>query len=99
MNKDQIQKAINEIKELRDIRDEYQKTYKLLQEQRWDELRNHITTVMMKHPTETMIHNFVNPHKPSNIQQSAVNCMGFLENLFKAKLGVNIADVTKYLMN
>lgn len=97
MNEHEIKKAIHETKELRDIRDEYQKTQQLLQAQSWDELRKHISTVMLKHPTEAMVHNLVNPCMPNTIEQNATNCMGFLENLFKVKLGVDIADAAKYL--
>ena len=97
MNEYEIEKIIHETKELRDIRDEYQKTQRLLQEQSWDELQNHISTVMLKHPTEAMVHNLVNPCMPSTIEQNAMNCIRFLENLFKGKLGVDIADAAKYL--
>ena len=98
MNEYEIEKLIHETKELCDIRDEYQKTQQLLQEQSWDELQNHISTVMLKHSTEAMVHNLVNPCMPNTIEQNAINCMGFLENLFKGKLGMDIVDITKYLM-
>ena len=97
MNEHEIEKLIHETKELRDIRDEYQKTQQLLQEQSWDELRNHISNVKLKHPAEAMIHNLVNPCMPNTIEQNAINCMGFLENLFKGKMGAGIADAAKYL--
>lgn len=98
MNEHELEKFINETKELHDIRDEYQKTQQLLQEQRWNELQMHITSVMVKHPTEASIHNLSNPCMPNSIQQNAINCMNFLENLFKGKLGLDIIDITKYLM-
>lgn len=97
MNEFQIQKVIKEAKELRDIRDEYQKTQNLLQEQRWDELQNHITTVMFKHPNEVILHNLVNTCMPNTVEENAVNCMRFLENMFKAKLGMDVDDIAKYL--
>ena len=97
MNEHEIEKLINETKELCDIRDEYKKTQQLLQEQNWGELQKHISTVIQKHPTEAAIHNLVNPCMPNTIEQNAINCMGFLENLFKGKLGVDIADAVKYL--
>ena len=31
------------------------------------------------------------------VEQNGINCMHFLENLFKAKIGANIYDITKYL--
>lgn len=97
MNEYEIKKFINETKELYDIKDEYQKTQRLLQEQSWDELQNHISNVMLKHLTEAIAHNLVNPYMPNTIEQNALNCMGFLENLFKVKLGLDIADAIKYL--
>ncbi len=97
MNEYDIKKIIHATKELRDIRDEYQKTQQLLQEQRWDELQKHITSVMLKRPKEAVFHNLVNPYMPNTIEQNAINCMGFLENLFKEKLGISIADAVRYL--
>lgn len=97
MNEHEIEKLIHETKELRDIRDEYQKTQQLLQERSWDELQSHISTVILKHPTEAVIHNLANTCMPRTIEQNAINCMGFLENLFKGKLGAGIADITNYL--
>lgn len=98
MDEYEIQKIINGTKELCDIRNEYQKTQKLLQEQRWDELKNHITEVIMKYPVEANIHNLRYRIMPNTIQQNAINCMCFLETLFRTKLGINVADITKYLM-
>lgn len=97
MNEHEIEKLIHETKELRDIRDEYQKTQQLLQERSWDELQSHISTVILKHPTEAVIHNLANTCMPRTIEQNAINCMSFLENLFKGKLGAGIADITNYL--
>lgn len=98
MNEYEIEKLIHETKELYDIRDEYKKTQQLLQEQRWDELQKHITTVMLKHPTEAIAHNLVNPCMPNTIEQNAVNCMSFLGNLLAGKLGLDVANVFKYLL-
>lgn len=98
MNESDLIRIINETKELRDIRDEYQKTYQLLQEHRLEELKNHLSSVIANHPKETIIHNISNPCIPTTIEQNAVTCMAFLENLFKVKLGVNVIDITKYLM-
>lgn len=94
----ELEKMIHESKELLDIRDEYQKTYQLLQEKRWEDLRNHIDSVILKHPTEAAIHNMINPYMPISLEQNAVNCMCFLENLFKGKLAVDVVDITKYLL-
>lgn len=98
MNEYELEKMIHESKELMDIRDEYQKTYQLLKEQRWDELRNHIDSVVLKHPTEAIMHNAINKYMPTSLEQNAVNCMCFLENLFKGKLTVDVVDITKYLL-
>lgn len=98
MTEYEVEKIIHESKELMDIRDEYQKTYQLLKEQRWDELRNHIDSVVLKHPTEAIMHNAINKCMPISLEQNAVNCMCFLENLFKGKLAVDVVDITKYLL-
>lgn len=98
MTEYELEKIIHESKELIDIRDEYQKTYQLLQEKRWDELRNHIDSVVLKHPTEAIMHNAINKIMPTSLEQNAVNCMYFLENLFRGKLAVDVVDITKYLL-
>ena len=98
MNEYQLEKMIHESKELLDIRDDYQKTYQLLQEKRWDELRKHIDLVAIKHPTEAIWHNITHGYKATTLEQNAVNCMCFLENLFKGKLAVDVLDITKYLL-
>lgn len=97
MDKYNIPKIINNSAKLQDIRNDYEKTQQLLQEQRWCELNHHIAYIVTKYPIEVAIHNLVNPHMPNNIEQNAINCMKFLENLFKAELGVYVTDVIKYL--
>lgn len=98
MTEYELEKIIHESKELMDIRYEYQKTYQLLQEKRWYELKNHIDLVVLKHPTEAAVHNRINPCMPTTLEQNAINCMNFLENLFKEKLGIDVVDMTKYLL-
>lgn len=97
MNEYEIQKIINETKELQDIKNEYQKTQQLLKEKDWNGLQIHITDVMVKHPAEALIHNITNPCMPSTIEENAHNCMSFLENLFAAKIGLDIANISGYL--
>lgn len=98
MNECELEKVIHESKELMDIRDEYQKTYQLLQEKRWDELRNHIDSVAIKHPSEAILHNTTHRYRAITLEQNAINCMSFLENLFKEKLGLDVVDITKYIL-
>ena len=93
----EIEKIIKEAKELVDIQNEYRKTAQLLQQQRLSELQNHIMTVIRKYPAEAAPHNISNPCMPITIEQNGLNCMRFLENLFKTKLGLDIADAVKYL--
>ncbi len=97
MDKYNIPKIINNSAKLQDIRNDYQKTQQLLQEQRWCELNNHIAHIVTKYSIEVAIHNLVNPYMPNTMEQNAINCMIFLENLFKAELGVYVTDVIKYL--
>lgn len=97
MDELETEKVIRTTKELADIRDGYQKTQRLLEVQCWVELQQHITAVIRKYPGEAMMHNYINPCMPDTIQQNAVNCMGFLQNLFAARLGVDITGAIKYL--
>lgn len=98
MNELETEKVIRATKELTDIRAEYLKTQRLLEAQCWEELQQHITAIIRKYPEEAMVHNCLNPCMPDTIQQNAINCMGFLQNLFAAKLGVDIAGAIQYLM-
>lgn len=98
MNGLETEKIIRATKELTDIRDEYLKTQRLLEAQRWKELQQHITAIIRKYPEEAMVHNCLNPCIPDTIQQNAINCMRFLQTLFAAKLGVDIAGAIQYLM-
>lgn len=98
MNEYELEKVIHESKELMDIRDEYQKIYQLLQEKRWDELRNHIDSVAINHPSEAILHNTTHRYRAITLEQNAINCMCFLENLFKGKLAVDVVNITKYLL-
>lgn len=98
MNDLETEKVIRATKELTDIRDEYLKTQRLLEAQRWKELQQHITAIIRKYPEEAMVHNCLNPCIPDTIQQNAINCMRFLQTLFAAKLGVDITRAIQYLM-
>lgn len=93
MTPEQIEKLINATKELHDIRDEYQKTEQLLQEQKWDELSRHIQSVMINHPLEAACHNAVNHDMPHTVEQNARNCMAFLNNLFAGKLAMKLKEL------
>ena len=46
MNQYEIEKLIQDTKELRDIRDEYQKTERLLKENKQEELQQHLQIVL-----------------------------------------------------
>lgn len=93
LDKDKIEK-LNDIKELCDIQDDYQKTHYLLRNQQWEKLRKHITNVIGKYPVEAQIYNFYHPYMPSTTEQNAINCMSFLKGLAKVKWGV---DLIKYM--
>ena len=98
MNELETEKVIRATKELADIRAEYLKTQRLLEAQCWEELQQHITAIIRKYPEEALVHNCLNPCMPDTIQQNAINCMRFLQNLFAAKLGVGVAEAIQHLM-
>ena len=95
MNQNEIEKLIQDTKELCDIRDEYQKTDRLLREGKTEELRQHIQEVINKHLLEASFYNIMNPVMPNTIEQNARNCMVFLDCLFKEKLALKIKDLSK----
>ena len=89
MNKEKMTK---ESKELIDLQNEIQKTQKLLAERNWLELEKHLADIMSKYPAETAMHNSVNPVMPRSIQENAINCINFLNQLIKGKSAQNIYD-------
>ena len=92
MNKEKMTK---ESKELIDLQNEIQKTQKLLSERNWQELEKHLIDIMNKYPVETAMHNSVNPVMPRSIQENAINCINFLNQLIKGKSAQNIYDKLK----
>ncbi len=95
MTPKEIEKIINDTKELLDIKKEYNKTEKLLKEQKWEELQKHIQDVISKYPLEAIIYNTVNRNMPTNIQENAQNCMNFLNGLLMGKLALKINELSK----
>ncbi len=75
------------IKEIADIKKEYDKTVKLYYEQKWEELNKHLSELKQKYCVETAIYNSLpNSTPPANLQQNAINCMNFLNHLAFEKL-------------
>lgn len=95
MTPKEIEKIINDTKELLDIKKEYNKTEKLLKEQKWEELQKHIQEVISKYPLEAIIYNTVNRNMPTTIQENAQNCMNFLNCLLMGKLALKINEISK----
>lgn len=93
MNQYEIEKLIQDTKELRDIRDEYQKTERLLKENKQEELQQHLQEVSSKHPLERLVYNTANPQMPQTLEQNARNCMVFLDGLLKEKLALKIKEL------
>lgn len=83
---------ITKMKEISDIEKDYKTIERLLQEQRWEELQNHLQSILVKYPVETMMHNISNPIPPRSLQENAVNCQHFLKALILAKTSEGIAD-------
>ena len=80
-----MEPKIYEEKEIHDIFEEYKKTVKLLDSQRWEELQQHIQHVLNKYCVEVAIYNMTAPFPPTSLQENAVNCMTFLKKLLVAK--------------
>ena len=74
------------MKEISDLKSEIQKTKKLLQEGRMDELSTHLQKLNIKYLLETGAYNMVNPIPPKNTQENAQNCIVFLSALLTEKI-------------
>ena len=57
----------------------------LLNKENLLELENHLHDIQMKYLKETIVYNSINTIKPVSIQESAKNCLHFLEQLAKSK--------------
>lgn len=93
MDQNELEKIIQDTKELCDIRDEYQKTERLLREHKQEELQQHLQEVSGKYLVEKLAYNAVNSQMPQTLEQNARNCMIFLDDLFKKKLALKIKDL------
>lgn len=83
---------IDRMKEISEIEKDNKTIERLLQEQHWEELQNHLQSILIKYPVETMMHNISNPIPPSNLQENAINCQQFLNALLAAKTSECITD-------
>ena len=80
-----IVKKAQELKEIDDIKSEYDEIEKLLKDQKWDDLSIRLRELEEKYRIETAIYNFSHPIPAPDVQQNAVNCMDFLKTLEAAK--------------
>ena len=78
-------KDIKKAKELADLKEEYNKTQRLLQEGKREELQQHLQELQCKYVLETIVYNTANPNPPRSLEENATNCMSFLSSLIKAK--------------
>lgn len=79
------EKDIKKAKEISDIQEEFQKTKRLLQEGKTEELQKHLQDLQKKYVLETLVYNTANPNPPQSLEENAINCMNFLQSLIASK--------------
>jgi len=78
-------KDAKKVKELADLRKEYEKTQRLLNEGKTEELRKHLQDLQNKYLVERMVYNTANSNPPRSLEENASNCMSFWQSLMIAK--------------
>ena len=86
MNNQNEYENIKKVEEIENIIHEKNETQHLLQECRWDELREHLQKLNSKYFAETIVYNAVNTNPPQTLQENAINCISFLDTLLTAKV-------------
>lgn len=81
-----IVKKAQELKEIDDIKSEYDEIEKLLKANKQEELSEYLEEINRKYWVETAIYNLSHPFPAPNVQQNAINCMAFLKTLEAAKV-------------
>lgn len=71
-------KQFREYKDIADIIDEIEKLDRLVYQNNWDEVAQHLQDVSQNHIVEKIAYNAVNQSPSQSIQQSAANCRQFL---------------------
>lgn len=87
-----IDKKAQELKEIADIKSEYNKIEQLLMANKQEELSEYLGEIYRKYMVETAIYNFSHPIPAKNVQQNAVNCMSFLKTLEADKVAKSITE-------
>ncbi|MBR6983719.1 MAG: hypothetical protein IKH75_09370 [Ruminococcus sp.] len=78
-------KDLKKTKEIADLKKEYEKTQRLLNEGKTEELQKHLQELQNKYLVETMIYNTANPNPPRSLEENASNCLRFLNSLIISK--------------
>lgn len=85
--------VMQKLKELCDIKTDYDKTFMLIATMNWQELQAHLVKVQQKYFIEVTVYNLFNFVPPQSLLQNAINCMNFLQQLAMAKCCIDIAEL------
>ena len=92
MDNDKLANDIHKLKEINDIKSEYDRVEELLNNGQLDELEEYLQQLNFKYLSETATYNLTHPIPAQNVQQNAVNCMGFLRELALSKTNKRAID-------
>lgn len=84
-------KQFREIKEISDIINEIEKLDRLVYQDKWDKVVQHLQDISQNHKIEKAVYNSVNPSPPQSMQQSAANCRQFLLVLGAEKIAKELS--------
>ena len=80
-----LDKKAQELKEIADIKSEYNKIEQLLMANKQEELSEYLGEIYRKYMVETAIYNLSHTIPAQSTQQNAINCMNFLKELLITK--------------
>lgn len=83
---------VRKAKEMDDIKSEYSRVEKLLNDGKWNELSEYLQHLNAKYFVEIAIFNLSHPTPAQNLQQNAVNCLEFLRELALSKAAKRAID-------
>ena len=87
-----LAKDIHKMKEIDDIKSEYDRIEELLNNEPLDKLDEYLQQLNFKYLAETAIYNLSHTITTQDVQQNAVNCMEFLKELAIVKATKNAIE-------
>ena len=73
------------VKDFLSIKNDYDKIIELFEQEKWQELEKHLYDIHLRYFQEAVVYNSINTTMPTSVQENAINCLCFLEQLAELK--------------